>query len=182
MKVGRRFTASVMFGLVLIFSGLRPATAGGDGGTLRTWKLHGDYEVAVFTDPSPPVVGPLDISVLLLDRKTGEPDKLASVTVEVTSEGKPGKATRRVATEQAATNKLLRAATFELSNAGRIDVEVIVDGANDDAVVSFGLIVGRPWAARAGVWPWILWPFPAIGFYGVHRQLVRRGTGRKRSR
>jgi hypothetical protein len=79
-----------------------------------------------------------------------------------------------VATERAATNKLFRAAVFELRDAGRCDVNVRIDGPNDHAEIHFDMIVGNPWSDRTGVWPWILWPLPAIGLYGIHRQLVHR--------
>jgi hypothetical protein len=169
-----------MFGLALISSGLWAATAHGDGGTLRAWKLHGDHEIAIFTDASPIVIGPVDISVLLLDRHTGEPIREARVLVEVSPEGRPAEAMRQVATERAATNKLFRAAVFELRDTGRCDVNVRIDGPNDHAEIHFDLIVGDPWSARTGVWPWILWPLPAIGLYGIHRQLVHRSTRRDR--
>jgi hypothetical protein len=176
MKAGRSYPVSGMIGLALIFSGFWAATALGDGGTLRAWKRHGDHEIAVFTDTSPVVTGPVDISVLLLDRNTGEPDREARVLVEVSPEGRPEKTTRRIATEQAATNKLFRSAVFELRDTGRSDVNVRIDGPNDHAEIHFDLIVGRPWSAWTGVWPWILWPLPAIGLYGIHRRLVHSST------
>jgi hypothetical protein len=181
MKAGRRYPVSIMIGLALISSGFWPATAHGDGGTLRAWKRHGDYEIAVFTDTSSVVTGPVDISVLLLDRDTGEPSRDARVLIEISPEGRPAGTTRRVATDRAATNKLFRAAVFELGDTGRCDVNVSIDGPNDHAEIHFDLIVGRPWSARTGVWPWILWPLPAIGLYGIHRRLVHRSTRRDRN-
>jgi hypothetical protein len=180
MRSGRRYPVSRMIGLAPIFWGFWVATAHGDGGTLRAWKQHGDYEIAVFTDASSVVTGPVDISVLLLDRATGEPDRDARVLVEVAPEGRPAQATRRVATERAATNKLFRAAVFELRAPGRCDVDVRVDGPGGHAEVRFDLVVGEPWSARAGVGPGILWPLPAFGLYGIHRRVVGRSTRRGR--
>jgi hypothetical protein len=181
MKLGRRFLVPSMIGLTLITSGAWAATARGDGGTLRAWKQQGDLEIAVFTDPSPVVAGPVDISILLLDRNSGEPDGKARVTVEVLPGGRPDRAVRRVATEQAATNKLFRATSFELSESGRCGVDVLIEGPVDRLKIHFNLIVGMPWSARSGIWPWVLWPLPTIGLYGMHQRLVywRRKIPRK---
>jgi hypothetical protein len=92
--------------------------------------------------------------------------------VEVSPAGQPAKAMRHPATTQAATNKLLRAAVFELRDSGRYELTVSVDGPNDHAQIRFALDVGNAWSPRTGVWPWILWPVPVIAFYGVHRRLV----------
>ena len=96
MKAGRRYPVSTIIGLALISSGHWAASALGDGGTLRVWKQIGSREIAVFTEPSPFVTGPVDISVLLLDRETGEPDRRARVVVEVAPEGQPDRAARSV--------------------------------------------------------------------------------------
>jgi hypothetical protein len=175
-KLGRRSLVPSMIGLTLIASGSWAATARGDGGTLRAWKQHGDYEIAVFTDPSPVVAGPVDLSVLLLDRHTGEPVGKARITVAVAPEGMPDRTLRRLATEEAATNKLYRAASFELRESGRYGVDVMIEGPVDRLTIHFDLIVGMPWSARAGIWPWVLWPLPTIGIYGIHRRLVDRRT------
>jgi hypothetical protein len=181
MKARRRFPFTILSGLTLIATGSWTATARGDGGTLRVWKQQGNYEVAVFTEPSSVVTGLVDISVLLLDRNTGEPDKKARIVVEVSPEGSPNRTMRRLATERAATNKLFRAAGFEMNEPGRSGVDVFIEGLADRVQVHFDLIVGRPWSAQTGIWPWILWPFPAIGLFGIHRSLVARRTMRHRN-
>ena len=183
MKPGRRNLVPALIGLTLIASASWAATARGDGGTLRAWRQHGDYEIAVFTDPSPVVAGPVDISVLLLDRSTGEPDGEARVTVEISPVGRTDSSVRRLATEQAATNKLFRATSFELRESGRCGVDVRIEWPVDRLKIHFDLIVGTPWSARAGIWPWVLWPLPTIGLYGMHRRFVnrRRKSHRKTS-
>jgi hypothetical protein len=180
MKAGRKCSVSTLIGLGLISSGFWATTAHGDGGTLRAWKQHGDYDIAIFSEPSPFVAGPVDISVLLLDRDTGEPDREARIMVELSPVGQPAETMRHVATERAATNKLFRAAAFELRATGRYDVNVSVDWPNDHAQIQFDLDVGSPWSPRTGIWPWILWPVPAIGLYGIHRRLVQTSTRRNR--
>lgn len=154
--------------------------APGDGGTLRAWKQQGDFDVAVFTEPSPVVAGLVDLSVLVLDRKTGEPNTKARVMIELSPVGRPAQAMRQAATRQAATNKLLRAAVFELPHAGRYEVDVGIEGPTGIARIQFVMDVGKPWSPLTGIWPWILWPVPVILLYVIHRRLVDRSARRVR--
>ncbi len=169
MKTRRLHSVVGWLGSVVLGLALSPGPARGDGGTMRAWLRQGAYEIAVFTDPTPFVAGPVDISVLLLDPATGEPVPGADVAVEVASRGRT---TRHPATREAATNKLLHAAVFDLDSPGRCEVNVIIDGPNGPARLRFDLDVAQPSAPRAGIWPWILWPAPVIAVYGVHRRLV----------
>ncbi len=75
-----------------VLGGSVGAMAQGDGGTLRAWEQHGRYDIAVFTEPNPVVTGPVDISVLLLDRETGTLDRGCPRDVEVAPEGRPDEA------------------------------------------------------------------------------------------
>ena len=110
----------------------------------RAWSRRADCEVAVFTEPTPFVAGPVDVSVLLLDPTTGEPIPGARVTVAVAPEGRPDLAAEHPATAEAAANKLLYAAVFELRYSGRCDVTVKVDGSVTPPEVRFTLDVARP--------------------------------------
>src|SRR4051812_3789696 len=73
MNSGSKSFVSTKAGLILISMLSWDARVKGDGGTLRAWKRQGGYEIAVFTEPTPLVTGPVDMSVLLLDGNTGEP-------------------------------------------------------------------------------------------------------------
>jgi hypothetical protein len=167
---------------LLFWTGSRAATALGDGGTLRAWKRHGDYEIAAFTEPSPVVTGSVDISVLILDHETGEPIEDARIVVEVRPKGRPAEVMSHRATRQAATNQLLRAAVFELRDPGRRVVNIRIEGPNDQTQIQFEMDVGRAWSPQAGIWPWILWPLPVVVLYGIHCRWVAKGRKRSRSR
>jgi hypothetical protein len=158
----------------LLSSASWPVAARGDGGTLRDWRRLDHYEVAVFTDPTPCVTGPVDISVLVLDPATGGPVPEVRVAVEVIPIGRPYLATRGLATAEAATNKLLRAAVLDLRTPGRCEVTVAIDGPRGQARVQFGLDVADPAIPRPGIVAWILWPLPVIALYAVHRRLAGR--------
>ena len=81
----------------------------------------------------------------LLDRATGEPDPGGPRRGRGLARG-PARSGHHghLATEQAATNKLFRAAVFELRAAGRCDVTVAIDRPADQARVEFALDVARP--------------------------------------
>jgi hypothetical protein len=163
---------AVAFGLMLGHSWV--AAARGDGGTLRHWERQGRYEIAVFTAPNPFVVGPVDISVLVLDSSSGEPIQDAKVSVKVESLSRPGEAVLHPATTEAATNKLLYAAVFELPESGFWMVEVAIEGVNHDAKVRFKLEAAGALPKWMALWPWVFWPAPVILLYGIHQHLVWR--------
>ena len=92
------------------------ATAAADGGSMLLSGQGGEYRISVFTAPTPFRVGPVDVSVLVQDASTGNPMTQVQVRVRMTKPGRP--ALEYPATSEAATNKLLHAAQFVLSEAG----------------------------------------------------------------
>jgi hypothetical protein len=147
-----------------------PAGARGDGGTVRLSERVGEYQVTVFTSPTPLRAGAVDVSVLVLDA-AGEP---ADVEVVVRL-SRPGTALRRRATTEAATNKLLRAAVFDLPDAGRWQVTVSVEGPRGRGERSFEVEAAGPLPRWAEVWPWFAWPAGPVVLFGLHQWLRRRG-------
>lgn len=83
------------------------------------------------------------------------------------------------ATTAAATNKLFHAAKFDLPDAGRWDVEVLVDGPDGTIVVRCEVDVAGPLPRLVEVWPWIAWPFAVVGLFAIHLFRVRRGSERR---
>jgi hypothetical protein len=164
---------------VALLSSAWHAAARGDGGKLREWRREGRLEIAVFTEPTPLSTGPVDVSVLVLDATTGDPVPEARVTVEVLPHDRPHMTSQHPATTDAATNKLLRAAEFDLRASGRCEVKVTVGGPRDHAQVRFEIDVADSSATRSSDVLWALWPLPVIACYGFHRRLVSR---RERSR
>jgi hypothetical protein len=111
----------------------------------------GAYQVTVFTSPTPLRAGLVDVSVLVQEAATGACLPQARVNLRLTSRG-TGDVLELPATTEAATNKLLRAAAFQLPHAGRWDVED---------------------------WPWFSWPAGAVALFAVHAMLARRRVGRR---
>lgn len=171
------------FGRILVRSAsiaaltLGPADAArADGGTVRASAVAGRWRVTVFTSPTPPRAGPIDVSVLVQDAATGRPDPTAAVRVRAGLRDRTGAAAEQAATADAATNRLLVAATLDLPEPGWWTVRVRID---DDPATEFGFVleVGeRPpeWPSLVG---WVGWPAAAVGLFAVHRALVRRKRG-----
>ncbi len=153
------------------------APAAGDGGQVRISARKGGYRITVFTSPAPFRAGPVDVSVLVQDAANGEALPQARVIVEMAKRGQLP--LRYPATHEAATNKLLHAAPFDLAEPGRWDLTVRVEGPHGEAVVGCGLEVAEPLPHWLELWPWICWPALAVALFGIHQVLARR-TGRSR--
>jgi hypothetical protein len=162
--------------LVLIaFLTLHPSSfLWADGGTMRLSEQKGNYRITVFSAPTLVRAGLVDISVLVQDAATGEPVSGAQVVIKSARRGSPEMAVHHHATTEAATNKLLYAAVFDLPEPGWYSLEVSLNGALGQAQVHFDLEAAEPlppWLAMA---PWVGWPVLAIVLFGVHQLLVRK--------
>jgi hypothetical protein len=153
---------------------LSGAAARADGGVPRLSERAGGYRLSVFTSPTPFRAGPVDVSVLVQDADSGELVSDVQVTIRAVPRGWPEQAIIHPATAETATNKLYRAAVFDLSEPGWWEMEVTVEGDRGPARVSFALEAGDPpprWWALA---PWIGWPALAVALFSLHLVLVRR--------
>ena len=148
--------------------------AHGDGGILCLSRSEGNYRISVFTTPTPFRVGPVDISVLVQDAITGEVIPKASVTVSLILRDQPGEPLCYAATDKAATNKLMKAAVFDLPEPGRWVVQVTIGGEQGSAQVDFELEAAQCVQGWPVIWPWFSWPVPAILLFLVHQVLVWR--------
>lgn len=169
----------VVFVLVHVLAAPRPAFA--DGGTVRASVRAGNWQVTVFTSPTPPRAGSIDVSVLVQDAN-GQPDPAARVVVRASPRGEPNRVIEQPATREAATNKLFVAAVLALPESGWWEFRVRVGGGGGAVEVPFALEVGEPpprWLSLAG---WLAWPAVAVLLFAVHRVLVRWKEGRSHSR
>jgi hypothetical protein len=161
---------------VVLLSSLIPhpsSLARADGGAVRLCERAGDYQLAVFTLPTPFRAGPVDVSVLVQDAATGECVAQARVTLHLTAWGS-GQVLEYPATSGAASNKLFHEATFELPEAGRWEVEVSVDGPQGPARARFEVEAGAAPPRWQELWPWFGWPAVAVALFGLHRVLAGR--------
>jgi hypothetical protein len=155
-----------------LFLGTWGARASADGGSLRLSGKKGGYQISVFTAPTPLRVGVVDISALVQDSSTGDPMTEVRVTVRMTKPGR--RALEYPATAEAATNKLFRAAQFELPEPGRWEMQVQVEGLHGLAVIGGLVDAAEPLPRWLEMWPWIGWPVLAIALFGIHQVSVKR--------
>ncbi|HEV3298296.1 MAG TPA: hypothetical protein VG055_01550 [Planctomycetaceae bacterium] len=167
-----------IFGVIGIFSawltlGAETSVARADGGTVRYSGRCGDRLITVFTDPTPPRAGLMDVSVLIQEASSGKPRQDVPVTVQVYLVDHPQEQIRAPATTEAATNKLLRAAQLSLA-AGRWHIDVVAEDARRVSSPGFDIDVAEgppPWIQMSF---WIGWPLAVIGLFIVHQFRVRR--------
>ena len=139
---------------------------------MRMSEKKNDFLITLFTAPTPFRAGPVDISVLVQDALTGAPVPQTPVTVHMTKAGRDR--LEYPATSEAATNKLLRAAQFELPEPGIWEIEVQVEGLHGPAVMRCELEAAPPLPKWLEMWPWICWPALAIALFVICQILVRQ--------
>ena len=166
----------LVFGWLSLATLCSPARA--DGGSLLLSEKRGGYQITVFTAPTPFRAGPVDISTLVQDASTGDLVTQARVIVRMTKAGRL--VLEYPATFEAATNKLFRAAQFELPEPGRWEMQVEVRGVHGPAMIGGEIEAAEPLPRWRELWPWIGWPAAVIVLFSIH-QLFARRAGRSGS-
>jgi hypothetical protein len=166
----RSLMGIAILGWLCLGTGYAPARA--DGGSLRLTGKEGRYQMSVFSAPTPLRAGPVDISVLVLDALTGDLVTQARVIVHMSKAGRPD--LEYPATFEAATNKLFRAAQFDLPERGNWDIQVEVESSRGRAVIAGELDVAEALPRWRELWPWIGWPALAIILFSIHQMSARR--------
>jgi len=160
--------------LKIILLCLFPRLVEADGGTVRLSERKGQYQITVFTAPTPLRAGPVDISVLVQNAITQEPVSEIQVTISAKPRGHRGPASHHLATTEAATNKLLRAETFELRSSGWWELNVSIVGASDKTHVQLDVEVAEPLPKYLAFRAWIGWPVVPILLFAIYQVLVRQ--------
>jgi 5-hydroxyisourate hydrolase-like protein (transthyretin family) len=169
----RRKTIPLATLIFAVIPAIGPATVRGDGGTVRSSERRGDRSITVFTSPTPLRAGLVDLSILVLNADTGTPLTNVPVIVEARSADPQGRQVTRTATNEAATNKMMRAAEIDLGS-GKWHIDVFVDDRAKSSPIGFDVDVAEPIAPWVETGFWIGWPFAAIGLFVVHRKLAQR--------
>jgi hypothetical protein len=145
------------------------ATAHGDGGTVRLSEQVGGYLVTVFTAPTPLRAGPIDVSVLVQDARTGQPAAVNEVLLRLRQMGES--TLEQTATREQATNRLLYAAKFDLPAPGTWPVEVRVRGAGGEVAREFEVYAAEPLPRWVELWGWIFLPVVGVVVFLAHQAL-----------
>jgi hypothetical protein len=149
------------------------AAASADGGQMCVTQSAGPFEVTVFTAPAPARVGPVDVSVLVVDRAGHVPLLDADVQVGLRGTSPPALALGATATHAGAVNKLLYAVALDVPTAGRWALDARVRAGEREATVSCDLDVEPPLGPLTGYWPYLALPAVAIGLFAL-QQWIRR--------
>lgn len=148
------------------------ARAGADGGSIMLSQNTQGYQITVFAAPTPFRAGPVDLSILVQDAKTGEVIPQVQVGVSLSRSGTaPLKYT---ASHEAATNKLLQAVQFTLPQPGHWDLSVTIDDSSKSVSVGGDIDAAEPLPPWRQLWPWLSWPALVIALFSMHQYLVRR--------
>ncbi len=162
-------------GLLLVLASIiaLPGTAWADGGTLRLSQRSGDYQISVFTSPAVLRAGVVDISVLMQDSATGAVRNDVPISIELIPADQPALKLEQPATTSAATNKMFRAAQFDVPRPGSWEARVCI-GERQPAHVSFKFDVAPPPPAWLQLAPWVGWPLVLVALFIWHQRLASR--------
>jgi hypothetical protein len=151
------------------------AIAYADGGTVCTSERIGPYQVTVFTSPTPLRAGPVDISVLVQDVKTGAVVEDAPISIRVSH----GAAQARILypSRQAANNQLYQAAQVELTP-GTWSIDVLVAGERSGAGCIMYVADPLPRWIEMGFWL-ALPVVPIVLFILGHRAERKRAAAQR---
>jgi hypothetical protein len=158
--------------LLLAGSGLITATpARGDGGTLQKTLRTRTLEINIFTDPTPPRTGTVDVNVVMLPIPAGTSQALPAFQVCAYPDGAPEKIHCDTPVMARAMN--YRAGQLDLPKAGLWHVEVRVE-ADVPITGKFDLNVEEGYPAALTYAVWIALPAVAAWMFMIHRRRVNR--------
>lgn len=155
------FAAWILFAVIYAAAGEVFA----DGGRVIFSDQMGGYRITVFAEPVPLRPGPLDLSVFAQHRENLQPAGNVQVDFTLQPPDRSWPPHSAAASRQLATNRLFQAAKFELSTAGRWEVEMVVTDPSGSWRHTFPLTVAAPRGTLWDVAPWILLPFFPIALF-----------------
>jgi hypothetical protein len=151
-----------------------------DGGSVALQQEVGPFVVTVFTAPGPLRAGPVDISVLVQDRASGQPVLDGEVFVRLKREGAITLVER--ATREVAQNKLLYSALINLPEAGKWELEVTIKEGKEAVSILGQVSAAAPRPFLLSYWRSLSLPPIVIAVFALNQWLRRRALGRKNSR
>lgn len=161
---------------VMFFALLTPRTVA-DGGLLRLAGTAGPYQIALFTEPTPLRVGPVDFGVLVQDATTRQPLHAVTVTIRAEPMATAGSPLCIPLTYGAGRIKLLHHAVANLATSGQWKLTVQVAGEVGRGEADGTVMVGEPLPRWTDHLLWIGLPMVPIGFY-VLTQFTRLRANR----
>ena len=148
-----------------------------DGGFVELHQEVGPFVVTVFTAPGPLRAGPVDISVLVQDRASGQPVLDGEVFVRLKSPGAITLVER--ATREVAQNKLLYSALINLPEAGQWELEVTIKQGKETASILGQVSAAAPRPFLLSYWRSLSLPPIVIAAFALNQWLKRRSAHRE---
>jgi hypothetical protein len=118
-----------------------------------------------------PRVGVLDVSVLVQDAKTQAIRDDVAVQIRLEHSGGEAIPLQETATTASATNRLFKAAQFDVTAAGDWRVIVSMPEKNVEPL-RFDLVISPPLPPWLQLAPWIGWPFGVVILFLIHQRLA----------
>lgn len=153
-----RLAGLIVLGLAIAVTSIAvwPAGVRADGGRIRVSdQVFGSYKLTVYTTPTPPRVGMIDVSALVQNTQSGEVARDARVWVTIEPVGHDAKGGTFEATKEQATTRDLVAAEFKMPSKGTWRMTVRVEGPGGAGQTSFDLDVSG--AGVLGGRGWLIW-------------------------
>lgn len=178
-----------MWCLLLLFLCLA-GNALADGGSVQLHSVSGRFDITLFAEPPLPRAGQIDFSVLIQDKKTGQPVLDAAVTLALTpvqvheneqpawyppscAVAPPVNLAGVPLLHSGATNRLLYGALVEVPAAGVWQARTEVRLGDQRGVIEGTVDIAPPFPPIANYWPLFLFPVVAIGLYVLRGRIQR---------
>lgn len=167
---------------------LVPGLAWADGGVIVSRQTLDGLNLTVMAAPAPLRAGPVDVSVLLQDEKTG--DSVLDAKVELAwnsaSSTSPDwmppccsmeKAGEKIPADRAhSQNKLFYSAMVPVKSAGTSQLLVSIEHGGATTLAACDITVGPPAPPFLAYWMWLAFPPVAIGGFILHQRLTVSGA------
>jgi hypothetical protein len=161
---------AMLFVAIALFARVMPAHA--DGGAVQFEKSSGQFVITIFTAPSPLRAGPVDIGLLVRDRKDQQPVFDCQVLIQLHKEG--AMSIRSQATHEAAHNKLFYAAQVKIPESGLWELEVEIHHGDQSIVFNGEIAVASASPVLLVYWRSLALPPVLISLFAVNQWLKRR--------
>lgn len=170
----------------ILLSQLALASCLADGGAVIARQSLNGLDFTVFASPAPLRAGPLDVSVLMQDEKTGRPVLDAAVTVSWSAvsssspEWMPPCCTMAsptdaiTATRGHSQNKFLYSAIVPVRSAGPSEIVIRAQALGREAVITCDIDAAPPRPPAMAYWPFLALPPVAVAGFALHQRLAQK--------
>jgi len=157
-----------------------------DGGAIIARQTLNGLDLTVFASPAPLRAGPVDVSVLVQDEKTGKPVLDAVVEVSWSSissssaEWLPPCCTMTTSLDKIpaqrghSQNKFLYSAIVPIRSSGSSEFLIRTKIGEQEAVISCDIEAGSPRPPAMAYWPFLAFPPVLVGLFSLHQRLTKR--------